>query len=235
MFASGTFWKTQRRFTQTSLQELGFGKSCFEEKIQKEAKAFVGLLKENKGEPLDIQYAIHTSIANVILSILCGKHHEYEDEWLKRCLDQLDISTKILMRSSVLANFLPFLRYLPGDLLQIKLLEYHKNFFKDYVQTVYKERLQPHNKNHVSDFMDAYVAEIKRRQELGERSDFTFEQLSYVMLDLFGAGTGTTSTAFRWALLYLLHYPELKQRLQAEIDRVVPDGSMPSLEDKEKL
>ena len=55
------------------------------------------------------------------------------------------------------------------------------------------------------------------------------------MDDLLGAGSETSSTAIHWAVIYLLNYPEVKQRLQTDINKVVPDARLPSLDDKAKL
>ena len=39
-------------------------------------------------------------------------------------------------------------------------------------------------------------------------------------IDLFIAGTETTSTSLVWTFLYLLHHPDVKQRLHNEIEEV---------------
>ena len=38
---------------------------------------------------------------------------------------------------------------------------------------------------------------------------FTDTQLLFVVADLFGAGTDTMTATLRWALLYLLHKPDI--------------------------
>ncbi|POI20082.1 hypothetical protein CIB84_016172, partial [Bambusicola thoracicus] len=43
-----------------------------------------------------------------------------------------------------------------------------------------------------------------------DNSYFTVESLTRTTLDLFLAGTGTTSTTLRFALLILLKYPEIE-------------------------
>lgn len=60
------------------------------------------------------------------------------------------------------------------------------------------------------------------------------EQLAGSVRDFFAAGTETTSLTLRWALLYLMHHPEIKQKLQTEIDTVL-GGDKPTMEIKDKL
>lgn len=49
------------------------------------------------------------------------------------------------------------------------------------------------------------------------------------------AGTGVPSFALRWALLYMITYPEIQTEVQNEIDRVVGREKLPCLSDRSKL
>lgn len=42
------------------------------------------------------------------------------------------------------------------------------------------------------------------------QAGFNIETLLVCTLDLIEAGTETTATTLRWALVYLLHYPEIQ-------------------------
>ena len=43
------------------------------------------------------------------------------------------------------------------------------------------------------------------------------KQLKHAILELFFAGTETTSSTIYWALLCLLHYPEAQKRIRKEV------------------
>ncbi|XP_068949563.1 cytochrome P450 2J2-like [Petaurus breviceps papuanus] len=64
---------------------------------------------------------------------------------------------------------------------------------------------------------------------------FNEENLVFCTLDLFLAGTETTSTTLRWALLYMALYPEIQGKIQAEIDSVIGQSRQPTMADKEIL
>ncbi|GAB1288645.1 Cytochrome P450, family 2, subfamily j, polypeptide 13 [Apodemus speciosus] len=66
-------------------------------------------------------------------------------------------------------------------------------------------------------------------------TSFNEENLICSTLDLFLAGTETTSTTLRWALLYMALNPEVQQKVQAEIDRVIGQEKHPSLADRESM
>jgi len=49
------------------------------------------------------------------------------------------------------------------------------------------------------------------------------------------AGTETTSTAIKWAVLYFLHYPSVQDKMLQEITNVVGCSRRPNLADKPNL
>ena len=48
-------------------------------------------------------------------------------------------------------------------------------------------------------------------------------------------GTETTSSSLLWAILFLLHYPEVQRKVQLEIDEVVGPNRRVTLQDKASL
>ncbi|XP_023320166.1 cytochrome P450 2J6 [Eurytemora carolleeae] len=86
------------------------------------------------------------------------------------------------------------------------------------------------------DFIDSYLIEIAGTTS--PNSSFYgangYENLAATLTDLFQAGSETTATTLRWAVLYLVLYPEVQQRIQVELDRVLEDRDI-ELGDKEDL
>ena len=96
--------------------------------------------------------------------------------------------------------------------------------------------IQTMDANHARDFMDAYANEIRKRSaEPDDSSTFEVEQMLSIFSDLFITGSETTAATLRWAIVYILNFPEIKERLQSDIDRVLGEDSFPSLDDKSKL
>ena len=229
--SDGLFWKNQRKFTHGSLKQFGFGKSSFEGQILKEVNCFINVLKTEGGRPTDFSKCIHAGIANVTFSIVCGKRHDYFDEQFQQFLHEIEISVSQFFKASVKLAFAPFLKYVPGDPLSLKLVEDIHTKHMDYYKSMYEEHVKNINENNPKDFYDMYILEMS----IGNNPEFTVGQLSMITRDLFNAGTETTGTAIRWAILYLLKYGHIKARLQADIDNVVPRDRLPRLEDKAKL
>ncbi len=64
---------------------------------------------------------------------------------------------------------------------------------------------------------------------------FTLERLATSLTQITFSGAETTSSSLLWAFLFLLHYPDVQERVQAEIDEVVGQNRKVSLEDKVSL
>ncbi|XP_051731704.1 cytochrome P450 2J2-like isoform X4 [Ctenopharyngodon idella] len=84
------------------------------------------------------------------------------------------------------------------------------------------------------DFIDCYLTEIQKRKDDLE-AGFHEEGLQYAVLDLFVAGTETTSTTLLWAFVYMMKYPEIQEKVQAEIDKVVGQSRRPNIDDRPNM
>ena len=56
-----------------------------------------------------------------------------------------------------------------------------------------------------------------------------------VLGDFFLAGTESMSTTLRWALVYLVNYPDIQEQLFKVISDTVGFDHLPSLQEKDKL
>ncbi|XP_043076356.1 cytochrome P450 2J3 isoform X2 [Puntigrus tetrazona] len=84
------------------------------------------------------------------------------------------------------------------------------------------------------DFIDCYLTEIQKRKDHLE-AGFHEEGLQYAVLDLFVAGTETTSTTLLWAFVYMMKYPEIQEKVQEEIDKVVGRSRQPIMNDRSSM
>ncbi|XP_030584265.1 cytochrome P450 2J6-like [Archocentrus centrarchus] len=103
----------------------------------------------------------------------------------------------------------------------------------DFVEIRIKEHRENLNLSSPRDYIDAFLIEMGEKED--EDSGFSLRNLCFCTLDLFGAGTETTTTTLHWGLLYMIYYPDIQKKVQAEIDAVVGSSRLPSLTDREHM
>ncbi|XP_072042831.1 cytochrome P450 2U1-like [Amphiura filiformis] len=78
-----------------------------------------------------------------------------------------------------------------------------------------------------------YLDHQQHQNDLEEA--FDHEDLIRCLGDLFAAGTETSATTTKWALLYMMLDPNIQLRVQQELDQVVGKNRMISLKDRPNL
>lgn len=126
-------------------------------------EVFLDAVKNQNGQAFDVKPFIHVSVSNVLCSIIFGKRFEYDDVMLKEMVRSLNECLTGAVRVSLIEYF-PFLRYLPGDLMGLKMLKRKM----EKLDACYKKFLQEHRANWVvgkkDDFIDCYLTEMDRRR-----------------------------------------------------------------------
>ncbi|XP_006823373.1 cytochrome P450 2U1-like [Saccoglossus kowalevskii] len=104
------------------------------------------------------------------------------------------------------------------------------------VEKFCKQQIDEHREvfdpNHIGDYIDACLAE---RTKHNSKVDFTDDQLKFMLVDIFGAGTETVVTTLIWGLLFMVLHPEIQERVYNELDQVVGANRLPRLDDRKHL
>ncbi|XP_014379041.1 cytochrome P450 2C19-like isoform X1 [Alligator sinensis] len=226
-------WKQMRRFSLTTLRNFGMGKKSIEERIQEEAQFLLEELRAKDGHPFDPTVPFSCATANVICHILFGERFDYQDSQYRHVLRVLSDSFRL--ESSVagqLYNVFPALMdHLPGP---------HQTFFQNIstIQGFVASRVRAHEDtvdlNAPRDFIDSFLLKMEQEKQ-NPKTEFTRENLMMTTYDLFFAGTETTSTSLRYAIMVLLEHPAVEEKIQEEIDQVIGRERGPTIKDRAEM
>ncbi|XP_077130963.1 cytochrome P450 2K1-like isoform X1 [Ranitomeya variabilis] len=232
LFSNGETWRSMRRFTISTLRDFGMGKKSVEARIQDELMPLIESFRSHNGKPFNTHILINTAVSNVICSIIFGKRFEYDDPAFEKLIKMLDENVKLIGTPKVmLYNYYPFLGSLLG--LHKKVMQNIKDL-KSFISQCSMNRRLDFDANHITGYIDAYI--LKQEQEATKaQTYFNEENLLASVLDLFSAGTETTSTTIRWGILLMMKYPEIQKKVQEEIKTHIKPGQLPTVEDRKKM
>nr|XP_020514919.1 cytochrome P450 2J6-like [Labrus bergylta] len=230
--SNGETWKRQRRFALSTLRTFGLGKNTMEQSICEEIQHLQEDIEQEKGELFDPANHFNKAVSNIICQLVMGKRFEYSDhnfQHMLKCLSEV-LYLEGSIWSWIYDSFPSVMKHMPGP---------HNKMFDnfDILKEFLSQEVQRHKKNldhnDPRDYIDAFIIEMEKHKE----TDVGFNEINLAVcsLDLFLAGTETTSTTLLWALVYLINNPEIQEKVQAEIDGVIGQSRLPTMADRPNL
>ncbi|EHH20288.1 hypothetical protein EGK_03109 [Macaca mulatta] len=229
----GPAWREQRRFSVSTLRNLGLGKKSLEQWVTEEAACLCAAFADQAGCPFRPNGLLDKAASNVIASLTCGCRFEYDDP---RFLRLLNLAQEGLKEESgflrEVLNAVPLLLRIPG--LAGKVLRSQKAFLTQLDELLTEHRMTWDPAQPPRDLTEAFLAEMEKAKGNPE-SSFNEENLRIVVADLFSAGMVTTSTTLAWGLLLMVLHPDVQRRVQQEIDNVIGQVRRPEMRDQARM
>ncbi|MBN3304571.1 CP2J6 protein, partial [Amia calva] len=183
--------------------------------VDRPSSPIMDRIYSGSGKSFDPHFILNNAVSNIICSMVFGHRFEYSDNHFQKLLKLLSESTYLAgtIWAKLYKAFPAAMKLVPGP---------HNKIFSNYKELIafVKKELEKHKENWdpsaPQDYIDSYLEEIVNKEAI--LSVFNERNLVLCTLDLFLAGTETTSTTLRWALLYMMKYLEIQEKVQAEID-----------------
>ncbi|XP_011310802.1 probable cytochrome P450 303a1 [Fopius arisanus] len=171
-------------------------------------------------------------ILNTLWKMMSGKRYNADDRRLNHLQRILTTLFKECDMIGCLFGHFPILRYVAPVASGYKqFMEIHQQLW-----SFLNEELVNHKKTFDPDvpkcLMDAYLKILQ-----SESHDETFSELQLlaIWVDLFMAGSETTTKALNFCFLYLVLYPDVQKKAQDEIDREIGRDRLPRLSDRPRM
>ncbi|KAK5907366.1 hypothetical protein CesoFtcFv8_005226 [Champsocephalus esox] len=231
-FSNGRVWRRQRHFAMAMLRTFGLAKSSMEQSICEESHHLQEAMQKEKGEPFDPVPLLNNAVANIICQIVFGRRYEYGDHNFQSMLKSL--TEMAYLEGSIWAllydAFPALMKLLPGP---------HWGIFSSSrsLEASIRGEIERHkldlDPSNPRDYIDSFLIEEKHNRNSELR--FDDDNLVLCCLDLFLAGSETTSKTLQWGLIYLINNAQIQDKVHAEIDREIGQSRQPSMADRPNL
>lgn len=235
-------WRARRKLALSALRSFStiegssLKYSCvLEEHICKEGEHLVKQLStvmEASGS-FDPFRHIVVSVANVICAMCFGRRYSHDDQELLSIVNMSHEFSQVASTANP-ADFIPFLRFLPNRTMKA-FVDINGRFTR-FVQKLVREHYISYDKNNISDITHSLIDHCEdRKLDENSNTQVSDEKIVGIVNDLFGAGFDTVSTFLSWAVMYLVAYPEIQEKLHQEIKENVAMDRSPRLADRSNL
>ncbi|KAG5896790.1 hypothetical protein JTB14_008366 [Gonioctena quinquepunctata] len=213
----GDLWRIQRSFVTVHLRNLGFGKKSMEKQIQEEVAKILKFVGENENEKTQIKSILPISVLNILWVFISGSRLDWDDVRLAKLLKILDERAKAFDMSGGTLNILPWLRYIAPEKSGYNLIVRLNNELSAILMVPIEEHFETWTEGRNDDLIYSFITEMKKHQG-DDETTFTKEQLVMVCLDMFLAGSQTTSNTLSFAFLMMILHPDIKHQLHMCLD-----------------
>nr|QTM97413.1 Cytochrome P450 [Sitophilus oryzae] len=205
----GELWKEQRSFLVSHLRALGFGKNIVEDMVKHEICDVISKIDQNL-KNVDIAVVLAPSVLNILWHLTSGKDLK-GDENIDNLLKLLHKRAKAFDMSGGTLNLYPWIRFIAPEGSGYSLLKKINSEINKFIAETIKEHKNKWRDGQCDDVIYAYLNEMQKKQV--KDNNFTDDQLVMVCLDIFLAGSTTTTNTINFAFWSMIMYPEIQEKV----------------------
>ncbi|XP_062988651.1 steroid 17-alpha-hydroxylase/17,20 lyase isoform X2 [Elgaria multicarinata webbii] len=231
-----SMWKLQRKLVHSALCMFGEGSLALEKIICEEAASLCENLTATQDSPLDMGIELTHAVTNVVCSLCFNSSYQRGDPEFEVMLKYSQGIVETVGKHSIVDIF-PWLQIFPNK--DLVLLRKCVKARDQLLHEKFAKHKEMFSKDSVNDLMDTLLKAKQNNDNNNSHllpgEELTDDHLLMTVADIFGAGVETTTTVLKWNVLYLLHYPEVQQKIQMELDEKVGFNRHPLLNDRQHL
>ncbi|PIK55984.1 putative steroid 17-alpha-hydroxylase/17,20 lyase [Apostichopus japonicus] len=222
-----------RKTTAIALQNNARGINCipYGKKIAIEVGRLVEDLSVFTGQKMDISMHLSLALLNVICEMTFSERYEADNPEFQEILVNNDRFTSLLQPGDPI-DVIPALKIFPSKKLRV--VQECVESRDQLLQRKYDEHIATFDPLHIRDLTDAFLAVMLESKDENANKQLSEDHVIMAMWEIFIGGFESTYTTLKWAIAYLIHYPEVQKRIQQDLDDVIGDSPI-TANDKPKL
>ncbi|KAK1757145.1 cytochrome P450 1A2 [Echria macrotheca] len=231
----GSKYQLHRRVLQPPFSKSRIGQ--YTDLQRREALIFCqGMINDSDNWP----NAVRRCSVAIVLKIAYGLDVEGpESKWIGIAEDSADAIGKAGAPGSSILDLFPLTRYLPAWLPCMERLRY-AHTWRSAIETITNLPFEASLNQMASNldrrfFTHNRVAIHTEAAQQGVETEFDLEDIKGAAATVLIAGNDTTAATVMLLVLYLMQNPEVQQKAQAEVDRVVGRDRLPTCDDLPSL
>jgi len=218
IFNDGPTWVEHRRFALRHLRDLGVGKNPMESIALSEFDELAKEMTLTVGTPMKVNFRFNLTVLNILWRIVADQRFASDDPEGQKYVDSVNEFFSTIGPQNLM-NTAPWTRHILPELSGYRKLIQHRDTCNNMFSRLMQEHRQTLDRDNPRDLIDRYLLEMETPD--AEERGYTERNIGIIGMDLFIAGMETTSTSLSWSLLFIVRHPEIQQRVQSEIDRVL--------------
>ncbi|XP_053946868.1 probable cytochrome P450 304a1 isoform X1 [Anastrepha ludens] len=249
-FREGPVWKEQRRFILRYLRDFGFGRRFAELElvIQEEITDLLDLIRNGPRYPHEHELSrpggYRVCVPNVWSPFTYNAFFHIMMNERRPRSEQAEVLQLIKMGMQFqrkgddygkMLSIMPWIRHVFPSWSAYDVLTTANKFIFEFFEKIIDHHIDTYDENSERNFIDLYIKQMKMDHEQGQTDVYYRTQFILALVDFAFPAFTAIGVQFTFLIQYLLLYPDVLKRIQSEIDEVVDDGRLPTLEDRKHL
>ncbi|XWS25551.1 hypothetical protein CRYUN_Cryun27aG0077700 [Craigia yunnanensis] len=224
----GDNWRNLRRISSIQLLSTNCLQLLSVTRLD-EVRSLLRKLFKNQDRAVEMKSVFFELMLNVMMRMIAGKRY-YGDHIVAEVEEasrfrEIMRETFLLAGTSNMGDYFPLLKWVEkSEKRMINLQQKRETFMKELVEE-WRNKMNNGKSSSSTDKKKNMIEVLLSLQE-DEPENYKDETIRSLLLILLLAGTDTSAGTLEWAMSFLLNHPEVLEKAQTEMDKVVGQGRL---------